>query len=111
MNREVLTDSMHIPALFLLSQLIHLLFSILESGEISVPLFPDINTPYQNPISLCNHLTQYLFNKFPTCSVNIINDYIMLLGNSWKKNDVDYKVINRDFLIQLKVGLYPLIEW
>lgn len=53
-------------------------------------------------MALCSHLTQFLFNKFPTCSTNIINDYVLLLGNSVKKSDYDYKVINRDFLIQLK---------
>lgn len=93
---------MHIPALPQLSELLHLLFAILESKEISVPLLPEASTPFQNPMVLCSHLTQYLFNKFPTCSATIINDYILLLGNSVKKNDYEYKVINRDFLIQLK---------
>lgn len=110
MIRDALTDSFHIPALNLLSELIHLLFTILESGEVSVPLFPDLNTPYQNPLSLCNHLSQFLFNKFPTCSLNIINDYIMTLGNSFKKSDADYKVINRDFLIQLKVCMEGIVD-
>ena len=100
---DVLTDSMHIPALYLLSQLIHLLFTIVESQEVAVPLFPDIQTCYQNPLSLCSHLTQYLYTKFPTCSMNIITDYIMALGSSYTKSDNDYKILNRDFLIQLKV--------
>ena len=35
--------------------------------------------------------------------MNIINDYIMALGSSYTKSDNDYKILNRDFLIQLKV--------
>ena len=103
--RDVLTDSMHIPALYLISQLLHLLFTILGTAEISVPIFPNLVNCYSNGMTLCNHLTQYLFAKFPTCAMTVINDYILALGNMYQKTDNDYKVLNRDFLIQLKVRL------
>ena len=94
---------MHIPALYQISQLLRLLFTILGTAEISVPIFPNHSNCYSNGMELCNYLTQYLYAKFPTCSMNVINDYILALGNSFQKTDNDYKVLNRDFLIQLKV--------
>lgn len=94
---------MHIPALPLLSQLLKLLFTILLSQEITIPLTPTASNCYQNPVEVGQVLTKYLSEKFPQCSPQLICDYILQLENATQKTEQEYRVINRDFLIQLKV--------
>ena len=94
---------MHIPALPLLSQLLKLLFTILLSQEVTVPLTPTATNCFQNPVEVGNVLTNYLSEKFPQCSRQLICDYVLQLENAPQKTEQEYRVINRDFLIQLKV--------
>ena len=94
---------MHIPALPLLSQLLRLLFTILLSQEITVPLTPSATSCFQNPVEVGKVLTNYLGEKFPQCSRQLICDYVLQLENAPQKTEQEYRVINRDFLIQLKV--------
>ena len=102
MNRDCLTDKMHIPALPQISQLLHILFSILASHEVSVPLFDPNLSSFQNKTETGHYLTEYLRQKFPTCSVDVISAYVLALSDSVNKTENEYLVVNRDFLIRLK---------
>ena len=99
-----MTDAMHIPALGLLSRTLQLLFGMLVSGEIEVTLLPSCATSFQNVLEVEKAVAEYLKERFPRCSEGIINDYVILMGKSTAKSNAEYLVINRDFLIQLKVG-------
>lgn len=99
-----MTDHMHIPALSLLSRTLQLLFGMLVSGEIEVPLLPSCATCYQNVMEVERAVAEYLKRMFPTCAGGIIDDYVILMGKSTAKSNAEYLVINRDFLIQLKVA-------
>lgn len=99
-----MTDAMHIPALSLLSRTLQLLFSMLVSGEIEVALLPSCATSFQNALEVEKAVAEYLKGRFPTCSGAIIDDYVITMGKSTAKSNAEFLVINRDFLIQLKVG-------
>ena len=100
-----MTDRMHIPALGLLSKVLQLLFSILTSGEVEVPLLPSCSNAYQNVLEVEKEVAKYLGEKFPTCAKGIIDDYVISMGTNVGRSDAEYLVIHRDFLIQLKVGM------
>lgn len=99
-----MTDAMHIPALSLLSRTLQLLFGMLVSGEIEVTLLPSCATSFQNVLEVEKAVAEYLKERFPRCSEGIIDDYVILMGKNTAKSNAEYLVINRDFLIQLKVG-------
>ena len=77
---------------------------MLVSGEIEVTLLPSCATSFQNVLEVEKAVAEYLKERFPRCSEGIIHDYVILMGKSTAKSNAEYLVINRDFLIQLKVG-------
>lgn len=94
---------MHIPALAQITALLKILFSILMSQEVTQPLLPSCSSSFQNGVEVCHYLADYLIQKFPTCAPDVVNGYVLALSSSVNKTENEFKVINRDFLIQLKV--------
>lgn len=94
---------MHIPVLPQLSQLLRLLFTIVTSTEVTVPLTATATNYFQNASEVGNLLVKYLGEKFPQCSPALIYEYVVALENAGQMSDQEYKVLNRDFLIRLKV--------
>ena len=84
---DCLTDRMHIPVLPQLSKLLRLLFTILTSTEVTVPLVPSAQTCYQNASEVGNLLVKYLVDKFPQCSPNLIYEYVLALENASRMTD------------------------
>ena len=93
---------MHIPALGQITALLKILFSILMSQEVTQPLLPSCSSSFQNGVEVCHYLADYLIQKFPTCAPDVVNGYVLALSSSVNKTENEFKVINRDFLIQLK---------
>ena len=93
---------MHIPALAQITALLKILFSILMSQEVTQPLLPSCSSSFQNGVEVCHYLADYLIQKFPTCAPDVVNGYVLALSSSVNKTENEFKVINRDFLIQLK---------
>lgn len=93
---------MHIPALAQITALLKILFSILMSQEVTQPLLPSCSSSFQNAVEVCHYLADYLIQKFPTCAPDVVNGYVLALSSSVNKTENEFKVINRDFLIQLK---------
>ena len=93
---------MHIPALGQITSLLHILFSILMSQEVTQPLLPSCTSSFQNAVEVCHYLADYLIQKFPSCAPDVVNGYVLTLSTSVNKTENEFKVINRDFLIQLK---------
>ena len=55
------------PALPLVAKLLRGLFLVLMNGEVAVPLLPEAQNCFQNPVAVGQALTRYLQAKFPQC--------------------------------------------
>ena len=56
----MLTDRLHVPALPLVAKLLRGLFLVLMNGEVAVPLLPEAQNCFQNPVAVGQALTRYL---------------------------------------------------
>lgn len=100
----MLTDRLHVPALPLIAKLLRLLFLVLMNGEVTVPLLPEAQNCFQNPVVVGQALVRYLQEKFPQCSQQVISEFVLQLESAKEKSDQDCRVMCRDFLIRLKVA-------
>ena len=91
------------PALPLLAKLLRLLFLVLMSGEVTVPLLPEAQNCFQNPVVVGQALARHLQEQFPQCSQQAIREFVLQLEGAREKSDQDCRVLCRDFLLRLKV--------
>ena len=97
----MLTDRLHVPALPLVAKLLRGLFLVLMNGEVAVPLLPEAQNCFQNPVAVGQALTRYLQAKF---SQQAVSEFVLQLESAKEKSDQDFRVLCRDFLIRLKVA-------
>lgn len=100
----MLTDRLHVPALPLVAKLLRGLFLVLMNVEVAVPLLPEAQNCFQNPVAVGQALTRYLQAKFPQCSQQAVSEFVLQLESAKEKSDQDFRVLCRDFLIRLKVA-------
>ncbi|KAK8802110.1 hypothetical protein WA158_006505 [Blastocystis sp. Blastoise] len=94
----VLTDRMHIGTFALQCSLLQLIFTIILSGNVTVPLFE--NTP--NDVGTANYIFTIITTAFPNISPNHVNEFLSNVGSTYKKSEINFRTVVRDFLIQLK---------
>jgi exportin-1 len=95
---SVLTDSMHKSGFKLQIENLSLLIQVIEYGQISENLFDSQTTNKKNII---NYLVNLLSKSFTNLNKIQIETFTLALFNKCY-NINDFKVVIRDFLIQLK---------
>jgi exportin-1 len=104
----VLTDTLHKPGFRLQSMILQKLFSILDTGAITVPLWvspsnPDLNAYANNAVYVRTFVSQLLITAFPNLTPAQVDQFVVGLFTTHKDTQPNqFKNHLRDFFVRLK---------
>ncbi|CAH8336370.1 unnamed protein product [Eruca vesicaria subsp. sativa] len=100
----VMTDTFHKPAFELHVLVLQHLFSLVESGLLTEPLWDASAIPHQYPNNIafvCDYTIKLLSSSFPYISVSEVTQFVQGLYES-RSHPVTFKNNIRDFLIRIR---------